>query len=606
MNRIHVGNLLMRITVLVIFPFIGKAQTNADKRFAGIEATIKQVLADQHAAGVAVAVVEKNKVVYAGGFGFRDYENKIPVTPTTQFAIGSCTKAFTAALLGILQKEYSIDFDKPVSQYLPGLKFYNNELTTQVTIRDMMSHRTGLPRHDLSWYIDPDNRDALVKRIQYMQPSAPLRQRFQYNNFMFLLQGVVAEKLTGKSWESNIAARIFQKIGMKQSNFSVKDLAKYSEPAIGYNVLKDSLIHKVKYYDIDGMGPAGSINSTVLDMAQWLRVWINGGKYNDSAILPANYIAEATSSQMIAAPGSPVTEKPDIQFNNYGFGWFLTSYKGHYRVEHGGNIDGFSASTSFFPTDSIGIVVLCNQNGSAVPSIVRNIISDKILGLPNFDWNKDFTTAQKKAKEKTKEAEKTFTSGKTKNTSPSHALAAYAGKYSNDAYGSFQVINRGDSLFAKLKNMEWWLGHFHFDLFLPYDTEEGIDTSNQSAIRFQFTTGLRGDIESVSLHGFEPALPEPIVFVRTNIGTTIAASSLEKYVGEYLLSGVTIKTYIKSGSLFVFVPGQPEYELIPLGNHKFDFKVVKGYSVLFDMSDRDLPAGLTFIQPNGNFRAVKK
>jgi len=242
----------------------------------------------------------------------------------------------------------------------------------------------------------------LVKRIQYMQPSAPLRQRFQYNNFMFLLQGVVAEKLTGKSWESNIAASIFQKIGMKQSNFSVNDLAKYNEPAIGYNVLKDSLIHKMKYYDIDGMGPAGSINSTVLDMAQWLRVWINGGKYNDSALLPSNYIAEATSSQMIAAPGSPVTEKPDIQFNNYGFGWFLTSYKGHYRVEHGGNIDGFSASTSFFPTDSIGIVVLCNQNGSAVPSIVRNMISDKILGLPSFNWNKDFTTVQKRRKKKQK------------------------------------------------------------------------------------------------------------------------------------------------------------------------------------------------------------
>lgn len=185
------GLLLTGVTLFVVSTNIVNAQTNADKRFAGIEATINKVLADQHASGVAVAVIEKNKVVYAGGFGFRDYENKIPVTPTTQFAIGSCTKAFTAALLGILQKEYSIDFDKPVAQYLPGMKFYNNELSTQVSLRDMMSHRTGLPRHDLSWYIDPDNRDALVKRIQYMQPSAPLRQRFQYNNFMFYYRGLL-------------------------------------------------------------------------------------------------------------------------------------------------------------------------------------------------------------------------------------------------------------------------------------------------------------------------------------------------------------------------------------------------------------------------------
>jgi len=582
------------------------AQTKVDKRFVGIEAEINKILKDNHAAGVAVAVVEKNKVIFAKGFGYRDVENKLPVTANTQFAIGSCTKAFTASVLGILQKEKSIDFDKPVTTYLPDLKFYTSDLTNHITLRDMMSHRTGLPRHDLSWYIAPDTRDNLVKRIQYMEPSAELRQTWQYNNFMYLLQGVVGEKLTGKSWESNVESKIFARIGMNNSNFSVKDLANYKEPAFGYNVIKDSVIHKTPYYDIAGMGPAGSINSTVMDMSQWLKVWINGGKLDTVEIIPASYITEAISSQMIMAPGTPTTEKPDIQFSNYGFAWMMASYKGHYRVEHGGNIDGFSASTSFFPSDSIGIVVLVNQNGSSVPSAVRNTITDRVLGLKYFDWNADMLKAKAKAKEKAKEAEKATTSNQVNNTKPSHTLADYAGVYSNDAYGKFEIIQKGDSLFAKLKNQNWWMEQFHYDIFRPYDTEEGIDTTDKSPVRFQFNTGLKGDIESASLFNFEPAIPAPIKFKRSNAAKEITTADLKKYVGTFSLAGADIKTYLKENILYVSVPGQPEYELVPVGNHKFDFKKVAGYAVNFELNDKEEILSLTFVQPNGNFKAAKK
>ena len=592
--------------ILLISSVPSFAQTKVDKRFVGIEAEINKILKDNHAAGVAVAVVEKNKIIFAKGFGYRDIENKLPVTANTQFAIGSCTKAFTASVLGILQKEKSIDFDKPVTTYLPDLKFYTSDLTNHITLRDMMSHRTGLPRHDLSWYIAPDTRDNLVKRIQYMEPSAELRQTWQYNNFMYLLQGVVGEKLTGKSWESNVESKIFARIGMNNSNFSVKDLANYKEPALGYNVIKDSVIHKTPYYDIAGMGPAGSINSTVMDMSQWLKVWINGGKLDTVEIIPASYITEAISSQMIMAPGTPTTEKPDIQFSNYGFAWMMASYKGHYRVEHGGNIDGFSASTSFFPSDSIGIVVLVNQNGSSVPSAVRNTITDRVLGLKYFDWNADVLKAKAKAKEKAKEAEKSTMSNQIKDTKPSHALADYAGIYSNDAYGQFEIIVKADSLFSKLKNQNWWMEQFHYDIFRPYDTEEGIDTADKSPIRFQFNTGLKGDIESVSLFNFEPAIPTPIKFKRTNAAKDLKTDDLKKYVSIFSLAGADIKTYLKENILYVSVPGQPEYELVPVGNHKFDFKKVAGYAVNFELNDKEEILSLTFVQPNGNFKAAKK
>lgn len=590
----------------VIYVSTVSAQVKLDKRFAGIEAEINKILKDNYAAGVAVAVVEKNKVIFSKGFGYRDIANKLPVTDTTQFAIGSCTKAFTASLIGILQKEKEIDLDKPFTSYLKDFKFYSPELTQQITLRDMMSHRTGLPRHDLSWFVDPDTRENLTKRIEFMEPSAPLRQTWQYNNFMYLLQGVLTEKLTGKSWESNVESKIFSKLGMGRSNFSVKTMATYKEPALGYNVVKDSIIHNTPYYEIDGMGPAGSINSTVLDMSQWLKVWINGGKLDTVQIIPSSFVTEATSSQMIIGPGLPNTEKPDVQFSNYGFGWMLSSYKGHYRVEHGGNITGFSASTCFFPTDSIGIVVLANQDGSKVPSIVRNTIADRVLGIKYFDWNADALKSAKKAKEIAQKAEKASTSNQVLQTTTSHALNDYTGAYSNSAYGKFEVIQKGDSLFAKLKNEKWWLGQFHYDIFRPYETSEGIDSTEKSPIRFQFNTGLNGEIESASIFNFEPTIPAPIVFKRSNAAKEISQDDLNKYTGTYLLAGTEIKTYIKNKVLFVFVPGQPEYELVAVGNNKFDFKKIPGYAVVFEMNDKGTTSSLTFKQPNGNFKATKK
>lgn len=329
--------------------FAQKQKSTEDKRFAGLDTAFARVLKEWHAAGFAVAVVAKDKVIYAKGFGYRDYENKIPVTSNTLFAIGSCTKAFTSSLLGMLSKDGKVDFDKPVRTYLPDLKFYNDELNDHVTLRDMMCHRTGLPRHDYSWYLfQSRSKDSLVQRIQFMEPSAELREKWQYNNFMFLLQGVATEKITGKSWEDNIREKIFQPLGMTNSDVSLGEWAKSSDAAYGYDVKNDSIIKKMDYYDIAAMSPAGSINSSVNDMSKWVITWINGGKFNGKEILPASYITQAMSSQMVIGAALPDKEKTDIYFSNYGFGWFLASYRGHYRVEHGGNIDGFSASTSFF------------------------------------------------------------------------------------------------------------------------------------------------------------------------------------------------------------------------------------------------------------------
>jgi CubicO group peptidase (beta-lactamase class C family) len=577
-------------------------------RFAGLDTAFERVLKEWHAAGFAVAVVEKDKVVYAKGFGFKDYEKKIPVTPNTLFAIGSCTKAFTSSMIGLLQKEGKVSLDKPVRNYLPDLKFYNDDMNAHILVRDMMSHRTGLPRHDYSWYGFPtSSRDSLLKRIQYMEPSAGIREKWQYNNFMFFLQGMIAEKITGKKWEDNIRENIFKPLGMNRTVFSVSDLAKSDDASLGYGLKKDSILKKLDYYNIDAMGPAGSINSSVMEMANWVTTWINGGKFKGKEILPASYVTEAMSSQMVVGAALPTKEKPDVQFATYGFGWMMASYKGHYRVEHGGNIDGFSASTCFFPSDSVGIVVLSNQNGSAVPSIVRNLIADRMLKLPYFDWATDLKRSSDKAKVTAKEAEKTKSSNRKTDTKPSHPMKDYEGLYNHPGYGTLEVMVANDSLFAKVGKDILWLNHYHYDIFEPYDKDpaDGIDTTDKSPQRFQFQMNEAGEINTLAL-GLEPTLA-PLKFSRTPKPKEITKEELQKYVGDYELSGVTVKVYIKADkTLYVLVPGQPDYELVPIEKNKFSFKALGSYSLLFDMDEKGESTGLTFIQPNGNFKAKKK
>ncbi len=597
---------LLLLLLTCVFTTAIFAQKPTDKRLAGLDTLVNRLLKEWHAAGVGIAVVEKNKVIYAGGFGFRDYENKVPVTGNTLFAIGSCTKAFTSALLGKLQADGKLDFDKKVTTYLPGFQFYNNDLTNFVTVRDITCHRTGLPRHDFSWYLNPASRDSLVERIQYMEPSAELRQTWQYNNWMFLLQGVIAEKLTGKSWEANVQEQIFQPLGMKTSNFTLWD-GQHTDASKGYFADKNDVIKPMDYYKIEGMGPAGSIFSSPSEMANWVMMWINGGKFNGQDVLSETYVREAMSSQMVINAALPSKENPDAYLANYGMGWFLSSYRGHYRVEHGGNIDGFSASTSFFPADSIGIVVLVNQDGSPLPGMIRNYLADKMLKLPPRDWHKQRKDAVDKAKAAQKEMATTNPDSLTRKqgTRPSHLLAEYTGNYEHPGYGAISIFAKNDSLFAHSKSVDMWLEHYHYDLFRPLVLKDGFDLGDDNPFRMQFNINTKGEIDGFAFYGVQEGVKD-IIFKKKAVAVEVATSELEKYVGDYEVAGIVARVYLRAETLTVQVPGQPDYETTPIGNHEFKFKMVDGYSVRFEVTPEGKVTAMFFIQPNGTFKATRK
>jgi CubicO group peptidase (beta-lactamase class C family) len=586
---------------IIVLLFTGlNAQRPTDKRLAGLDTFVTKVLKDWHAPGVSIAVVEKGKVIYTGGFGYRDLEKKLPVTENTQFAIGSCTKAFTASILGMLVTEGKVDLDKPVRNYLPELKFQNEYTNDHATLRDMMCHRTGLPRHDLSWYASWATRNEFLQRIQYMEPSAELRERFQYNNFMYMAQGVVIEKLTGKSWEENMKEKILKPLGMDNTNLSTIDMEKSADHSLAFTT-KDSVIKAIPYRNIDAMGPAGSVNSCAKDMAKWLITWVNCGKYNGKEIIPSSYVTQAMTTQMATGGGLPGTENTDVHTSGYGLAWGISSYRGHYRVEHGGGIDGFITSTGFFPSDSIGIFVVSNH-GSPV-TVIRNFIADRMLKLPYRNWNQSQMEAAKKAKDLEKSQVKNDSLGRKFNTKPSHDLADYTGIYSSKAYGTIEIMLKDGNLVSKFNSIDIKFEHFHYDQFkaLPLDP-----TLEDQSFKVSFHSDDKGNIGKLSIP-FETGVKD-IEFEKETKAMDVKKSDLEKYTGDYEMApGMNAKFYIKGEkTLYAFIEGQPEYELVPTGNDNFDLKILKGFSVHFDKNEKGEIAAVSFIQPNGTFKATKK
>lgn len=476
-------------------------KTNSDSRFKELDRLVNRILSDWHVSGCAVAVVEKDKVVYEKGFGYRDYENKMPVTSNTVFSIASCTKAFTGQLIGTLVNDGKLDINEPVHNYYPELAFYNDFLTDNITVKDMLTHRTGLPRHDwLTHSKIPLPLDSIVYRIRFLQPSSGFREQLKYCNLMYTALGGLIQKLTGKSWEAYMKEKILDPLKMTNTSCLISDLSKSAEYSLGYTVRNDSIVPGRA--GTDGANAAGSMNSSVNDMAKWLIALINDGRYEGKQILSPGFIREATSPQMSAPshpkPGLPAY--PDIYFGDYGYGWNIASYRGHYQVTHSGDLPLFSSTTSFFPTDSIGIVVLVNKFDATVSEIITDYIADRMLSLPYKDWNGLILACQPKNNVAPAGIKQTV-----KAEPLTHPLDDYTGVYVHPAYGRIAIYKQNDSLFATHNEAPIFFQHFNYDIF-----SAGVPGG-----RLQFGMNKDGEIVSVS-GALEPDVSHIIFLKRKN------------------------------------------------------------------------------------------
>ncbi len=355
-----------------------KAQTAAapadlDAKLAAIEKAVEERRVANGIPGLSLVIVKDDKVIYLKGLGHKDFERKVPVTPDTLFAIGSSSKAFTAILVALAADEGKLSLDDAPKKFLPYFKLQDPEADAKITLRDLLSHSSGLNRTDLAWISGTLNREEVIRVAAQAKPTAKLREKFQYQNVMYAAAGEIVGRVENSTWEKLIAERIFKPLGMKDSDTSVAEMRKARDYSFGYVYEEGTKeTRRVPTRDLPAIAPAGAINSSARDMAQWLRLMLGGGVFEGKRLVSEKSFAELVKPQMkIQGPVS------------YGLGWFLRDWKGHQVVEHGGNIDGFNAQVALMPDQRLGFVMLTNVSASPLPASAMNVVWSNLVGDPD-------------------------------------------------------------------------------------------------------------------------------------------------------------------------------------------------------------------------------
>ncbi len=569
---------------------------SAGKALAGFDELVARGLKELDVPGVAVAIVKDGKVILSKGYGFRDVEKKLPLTADTLLAIGSSSKAFTTFALGVLVDQGLVEWDTPLRNYIPWFKMKDPFAGERLTPRDLVTHRSGLPRHDLLWYNNRSlSREELVRRLAYLEPTADLRTRFQYNNLMFLTAGYLVETLTGKSWEQSVREIVFAPLGMSRSNFSVEDSKKDADHALPY-IYRDKKITLIPFRNIDNIGPAGAINSCANDMGRWLLVHLGGGKIDGRPVINPQTLADL---HLPAMPTGAASAEPEVQSVGYALGWFVDTYRGQRMIHHGGNIDGFSAQVAMLPEDRIGVVALANMNGTALPALLARYVADLLLGLESRDW---IGETAKRLAEGRQAGEQASKKGKTRRilgTSPAHKLEDYVGVYHHPGYGDLSLEMKDKKLAFTYNAITTSLEHWHFETFNGL----GSDDPTFEDSKITFGTDVAGRVAWLEAQ-LEPTL-EPIRLIKKPDARLFDPAYLRGFVGRYQLPGQVVTVSLKGETLIMVLPGQPEYELLPQPGDEFVFKQVKIVSIRFISDDNGQVTGLELNQGGAVFEAKR-
>jgi CubicO group peptidase (beta-lactamase class C family) len=572
---------------------------NVAQRLEGFDAYMAKTLKDWNAPGVGVGIVVNDKLVFVKGYGFRDYEKKLPFTPATMSPIASNTKLFTAVAAGMLVEEGKLSWDKPVRESVPAIRFYNDQLNDTVTLRDMLSHRTGITRHDTIWYKSDFTRKQLFEKLVYLEPQEPMRETFLYNNLMFAAVGYLIELQSGKTWEQFVKERIFDPLQMNSTSYSIVDMLKRPEFGVGFTERRDSFeLYRIPYYeDIAGVAPCGAIVSNIEDMSHWLIALMNQGKYNGKQVLPAE-VLKATLQPAIALPNTALETRGWSEILNaaYGMGRQTASYRGHLLTLHGGDLPGFHTQVSFMPQDHIGVIVFVIGNHSQpLYNIVSYNVYERLLGIDQTPWSERQLEIRLKNKKAGTEARTKANGGQVPDTKASHALADYAGAYENPAYGVMTIGLKDNQLQFDFHKMRLPMTRFHYDRF---DT---LDDEQEGKWSVNFRTNPQGDIDQavVSLDEAEA------VFVRKP--DTIDQKLMTEMAGEYTTpSGGKIEVALTpGGGLSLVVPGQPA---IPLSHVKgLTFRTPRFSDLILEFVVQDGQVkGLKQKDPSGEFTFPKK
>jgi CubicO group peptidase (beta-lactamase class C family) len=479
MNRIRSAPSIHRITrsilplaavLLAIHPV--KAQQGP---LRGLDAYVEQAMRDWHVPGLALAVVKDDSVVYMRGFGTRTVGRDEPVDAHTSFAIASTTKAFTSMAAAMLVDEGKLRWDDPVSLHVPG--FYVSaapELSGALTVRDLLSHRTGLPTADLLWYASGSRSDDILRRMRYVRPFAEPRARYMYNNNAYMIAGMVIEHASGMPWADFVRTRILQPLGMNETLTGFSGLDARGNVATPHVELRDT-VRAIEYLDFDNIGPAGSMNSSVHDMAKWIRLQLASGVLpGGERMVSQRQHAEMLSPQFIIPQAQfyPAARLARPNFTAYGLGWFMQDYRGRKLAMHTGSIDGMSALLAMVPEERLGMVVYLNLDHAELRHALMYRVIDAFLGGEPRDWSTELRAVYAPTAEQERAANAAAESRRVAGTRPSLPLEAYAGTFADpdSLHPGLTIRAEGGRLLATLGGAGMGgatgeMEHWHYDVF---------------------------------------------------------------------------------------------------------------------------------------------
>jgi CubicO group peptidase (beta-lactamase class C family) len=436
-----------------------------------VEALVKQTLKHWHVPGVAVAIVRGDKVIHLRGYGFRSVEDHAKITPKTLFPVASCTKGFTTAAMAVLVHEGKMSWDDPPRKYVPYFHLSDPLVDREVTLRDLVTHRTGLRDHFLLWYRSPWTQEERIRRFAHLPLDKPFRTTFQYQSTMFTVAGLAVAKASGMSWAEFVQKRLLDPLDMKATHFTTTAIAEIADKACPHRLDEEKKPRPIEPYPMKVPEPAGSIQSNALDLSKWLRFQLNNKMVNGKQLISESNLNEMHTPQIVI----PLDDIDRIQFPetnqmSYGMGWVIQDHFGHRLLQHAGAIDGFRCHFTLVPKERLGIVLLCNLNQTRMNISLSNGLLEILLRLRKRDWNRIVEDAENRDNAEAERKERERQKCRRTDTKPSRELAGYTGEYQHPAYGPVRVTLENGRLVWQWNHWSAALEHYHYDTFsLPIE-----------------------------------------------------------------------------------------------------------------------------------------
>jgi CubicO group peptidase (beta-lactamase class C family) len=502
-------------TALLLTPALFAPLRAQPADLAGLDSYIRHAMVEWDIPGLAIAVVRDDSVIFARGYGERRVGSGEPVDEHTLFAVASTTKAMTVGALGMLVDEGAIRWDDPVTRHLPDFQVADPYVTRHVTIRDLLTHRTGVARHDNVWIASPFDRPEIVRRARYLPQAEGFRTGYAYNNLMYMVAGEVVAAAAGTTWENFVEDRIFAPLAMTRS--TARTAVADADPNVATaHVRSNGRLLAMDRRNYDALGPAGSVFSSAADMAQWLRLHLAGGVHDGLRLLEASTLAEMREPQVVLSV-DPASRRrfPSRTFYAYGLGWRLHDYHGRKVVQHTGTVNYTRTQVGMMPSEGIGVVVMANLSTSGLQIALMYRVFDALLGIPETDWSADYLETARRADAAAERRAAEADAARVRGTRPSLPLEHYAGTYSDPLYGDVTIDYEDERLVLRYSpDYVADLEHWHHDTFRALWRNAGFGHA-----LITFSVDSAGTARRLDLSGFNTFRR-----VATLSGTTSGAS----------------------------------------------------------------------------------